>query len=205
MVDRQNYAQMALNVYVASAENRPILPAPWERIPNQPAGTSGFAYAVYKNQVTNEVVVCFRGTDNDAGDWLTNFGVSVGQEVQAAQVYARILREHGSDAQGSNITFTGHSLGGGIAATMSVWFNRPAVVFDAAPSERFAKEPIHIADVIDQLGNDAPQAIVDYFANISSQFAIREATSPATTCRVPRFVHSVPLATRSPVSQRTTR
>ena len=33
----------------------------------------------------------------------------------------------------ADITFTGHSLGGGLAASMGVFFGQPAVTFDQAP------------------------------------------------------------------------
>ena len=36
-------------------------------------GSGGFAYAVFRNTSTNEVVVAFRGSDN-AIDWLGNAG-----------------------------------------------------------------------------------------------------------------------------------
>ena len=45
---------------------------------------------------------------------------------------------------GSNITFTGHSLGGGLASVMAVWYNRPAVVFDEAPFELTAISPVQL-------------------------------------------------------------
>ena len=188
MITQKTYALLALTVYQASAENTLDLPDPWIQTP-QPTGTDGFAYAVYKNPSTNEVVISYRGTDNDVGDWTTNLGISTSQEKQAAAVYARVLHDYGIDAQGSNITFTGHSLGGGLAGTMAVWFNRPAVVFDPAPSEVGAKYLLDVADVIGSLGANAPQSINDYVANITTQFAVRE--SNVTSYFIPgSIVHS---------------
>ena len=43
---------------------------------------------------------------------------------------------------GADITFTGHSLGAGLASVMSVWFNRPASVFADAPFELTALNPL---------------------------------------------------------------
>ena len=103
---------------------------------------------------------------------LTNPGLSASQERQAAEVYARVLNTAGVDP--NKITFTGHSLGGGLAATMAVWFNRPAVVFDPTPSELAAKHQPHVSNVIASLGAGAPQSIKDYSANINAQFAARE-------------------------------
>ena len=83
----------------------------------------------------------FRGTDGVGGfagfDGVANVALNLGnassQGQQAAKVYAEVLKTYGIDPQGSNISFTGHSLGGGLASIMGVWFNRPAIVFDPAP------------------------------------------------------------------------
>lgn len=117
MITKQTYALLSLHTYTAAEENKPTLPPHWAEILPQPEGTSGFAYSVYQNEETHEVVISFRGTDNDFGDWTTNLGFSLSQERQAAAVYARVLKEYGNDA---NITFTGHSLGGGLAGTVAV-------------------------------------------------------------------------------------
>jgi hypothetical protein len=177
MNTQQTNSLLALHVYDANLRNQLPPPPPWTQILPQPAGTDGFAYAAYKNSATNEVVISFRGTDNDLGDWTTNLGISLSQEKQAAAVYARILRVYGTDTQGNdlnNISFTGHSLGGGLAATMAVWFNRPAVVFDPAPSQSSATNQMNLYDVVLSLGAVVPQSIRDYWADITTQFAARE-------------------------------
>lgn len=124
MITEQTYALLSLHVYEADPVekiNKPLLPPDWTPI-EQIEGTYGFACAVYQNTTTQEIVISFRGTDG-AVDWLTNAGLLVSQEKQAAAVYARILRDYGIDAQGNdlnNITFTGHSLGGGLAGTREI-------------------------------------------------------------------------------------
>ena len=90
---------------------------------------------------TGEIVISYRGTDGADGfagfDGVANAALYLGnassQGQQAAKVYAEVLKTYGADAQGSNISFTGHSLGGGLASIMGVWFNHPAIVFDPAP------------------------------------------------------------------------
>jgi hypothetical protein len=74
MITKETYALLALHVYQADIDNinKPLLPSPWFEIPGQPTGTFGFAYAVYKNTATNEIVISYRGTDNDVGDWTNN-------------------------------------------------------------------------------------------------------------------------------------
>lgn len=129
MITKQTYALLALHVYAADPiekKNKPLLPPNWDPI-EEIEGSYGFACTVYRNTSTQEIVISYRGTDG-AIDWLTNAGAIVNQEQQAAAVYAKVLKDYGTDAQGNvlnNITFTGHSLGGGLAGTMAVWFNRP--------------------------------------------------------------------------------
>ncbi len=172
MNTQQTYALLALQAYEASAKNTLPLPPDWTEVLPQPTGTDGFAYSVYRNTATNEIVISFRGTDSFlSGDMLTNLGLSLSQETQAAAVYARVLKDYGAAA---NITFTGHSLGGGLAGTMAVWFNRTAVVFDPAPAQITATYGPSVSSVIASLGADAPQSIKDYYANITAQFAARE-------------------------------
>ena len=121
-----------------------ILPEPagWEKLTNPLPVTNGFAYGVFRNSGTGEIVISYRGTDgllpgmlgaDGANNVALSQGLSSSQGQQAAKVYAEVLKTYGADAQGSNISFTGHSLGGGLASIMGVWFNRPAIVFDPAP------------------------------------------------------------------------
>ncbi len=48
---------------------------------------------------------------------------------------------------GTNISFTGHSLGGGIASLMAVFFNKQATVFDEAPFQLTAINPLTVQTI----------------------------------------------------------
>lgn len=107
--------------------------------PNAKFPGSGFSARVYRD-VTGEIAIAYAGTQfggsgaGQAGDWLAgNMPLAVGllgpQAVVAAELYQRVAADLGN----SNITFTGHSLGGGLAAMMAVYFDRPARVFAPAP------------------------------------------------------------------------
>ena len=184
MASKETLAVLALRVYEADVEfdNRPLIPAGWQQLPDPLVPTDGFFYRVFRNTATNEVVISYRGTDGvkgmlTTGDGSANaagfVGVSASQFRQAAAVYASVLRTHGVDAAGSNISFTGHSLGGGLASVMAVWFDRPAPVFDPAPFQRTAVSANAVNDVRLSLGTATPAAFASYAP--VSQFAAREA------------------------------
>ena len=185
MISKNIAAVLSLYVYtdgVSKDINLPTLPFEgWQLVedPRLPAVTNGFAYGVFRNIGTGEIVISYRGTDGAGGmlgfDGLNNAALSIGspssQGQQATQVYAEVLRLYGADAQGSNIVFTGHSLGGGLASVMAVWFNRPAIVFDPAPFRPTAQSQERVDEAIQLLGNRAPQALVSF--NAATNYASR--------------------------------
>ena len=67
-------------------------------------------------------------------DWWANvggfFGVTLTQLEQAADYYLRVKN---ASSPGTTISFTGHSLGGGLASLLAVFFVETAVTFDQAP------------------------------------------------------------------------
>lgn len=75
-------------------------------------------------------VLAYRGSDENT-DWVTNVRQGVGlpdpQYEQAMQLAAAV-----DEASGGDVTFTGHSLGGGLAAAAAMATGQPAVTFDAA-------------------------------------------------------------------------
>ena len=98
---------------------------------------SGFEASAFEYE--GRIVIAFAGTSltelsGFAADMFMNdvplaLGFAPEQMRQAAEFYQAIKAAYGSD----RVTFTGHSLGGGLAALMGVFFDKPAVVFDTAP------------------------------------------------------------------------
>ncbi|CAQ83369.1 MULTISPECIES: phospholipase [Photorhabdus] len=90
--------------------------------------TTGFQAGIYRNG--DLYIVAFVGT-NDLKDILTNlrqgFGFDEAQYHQAVDL-ARTARI----TFGENLLFTGHSLGGGLAATAALSVGKPAVIFNSA-------------------------------------------------------------------------
>jgi hypothetical protein len=83
------------------------------------AGRAASFYAVAYTYA-GEKVISFRGTDDVAADALTGWGVGVGSAngVQALLALEFYKQVSGGDLFGDNtVSFTGHSMGGGGAAS----------------------------------------------------------------------------------------
>lgn len=95
--------------------------------------TSGFEAVSFQRD--NEIIIAYTGSDPSdiSGDIAADAGLATGmgsaQLLQAADYYLAVKAAN----PGANITFTGHSLGGGLAALMGVLFDQRAVTFDQAP------------------------------------------------------------------------
>ena len=89
---------------------------------------SGFQAGIYNNK--QHYVLSFAGT-NDIQDWLSNIRQATGYEdVQYNQAVA--LGKTAKIAFGDALVITGHSLGGGLAATAALASGTFAVTFNAA-------------------------------------------------------------------------
>jgi hypothetical protein len=139
------YALMAGASYISNRDevNRFPIPQGWEKVMNPDSyfrdPISGFE-AISFTQGT-DIVISFAGTEmKSLADWGANIGLATGfgsgQVLLAAEYYLQVKAAN-PDA---NITFTGHSLGGGIAALMGVFFGRQAVTFDQAPFANTAEQ-----------------------------------------------------------------
>ena len=143
MATTQDYAALALYVYDVRRFdiNRPQLPTGWTLAePLHRDDLLGFSYGVFRSP-SGEIVLSYAGTNEIIGDWASNLIAAVGlvpapQLVAAAKAYLDVKAAHGA-----NITLSGHSLDGGLASVVATWFDRPAVVFDAAPFQLSAQSP----------------------------------------------------------------
>ena len=90
---------------------------------------SGFDAALYRNE-QGLVVLAFNGTDQGR-DWRSNLRQGLGlTDVQYDQSVALACKAH--QVFGTDLVLSGHSLGGGLAATASMVHDIPAVTFNAA-------------------------------------------------------------------------
>jgi len=117
--------------------NKLPIPAGWKTVDNSHFSdqSSGFEAVAFKNQSLNEIVIAFTGTDPGdlSGDGIADAALAAGlgstQLLQAAEYYMEVKAANPN----AIITFTGHSLGGGLASLMGVFFNLKAVTFNQAP------------------------------------------------------------------------
>jgi Ca2+-binding RTX toxin-like protein len=135
------YALMAGAAYDSTrrTENKTPFPDGWSELPGfqhitNPA--TGFEAAAFVKG--SEIVISYAGTYPDptffgSVDGQADVRIGLGnldaQVVQAALYYERIKAAYPT----ASIGFTGHSLGGGLASLMAVFFDRQATTFDQAP------------------------------------------------------------------------
>lgn len=102
------------------------------------------------------IVFSFTGT-NGGMDWLTGnlpsgLALPSPQIFEAIRFVSDVLARYANEVEPREITFTGHSLGAGLASVMAVFFGRDAHLFDPAPF---------------QLSAVSPAAVLQYFVNYS--------------------------------------
>ena len=116
--------------------------------PSHPRPVALKQYSRSGNGTGNEIVISFAGTDGlFSVDNFANFGLATGfgsAQLNDAAAYYLQVRQANPNAI---ITFTGHSLGGGLAALMGVFFGQQAVTFDQAPLAKSAEWNLLHADV----------------------------------------------------------
>ncbi len=136
------YAMMSANAYKKKSGRVrfKLKKLGWEQVnldgeptdkPTKVHKVSGLAYNIYEKVGTNKVVFAFRGTDSTRDYLLANlsfppFNI---QYRQARKAIKKYLLENSN----KNVVATGHSLGGGLALSVSVHHGIKAFTFDPSP------------------------------------------------------------------------
>lgn len=132
-----------------------------------------FAAGVY--QKGDDIVIAFCGTNENIEfldpDILSGLGILNEQITEALKLTIDTINEN----PGKNITFIGHSLGGGLASVMSVYFDIKSTVFNEAPFELSTSAPT-VRSFVEQvltkeLGytkDQIPKALWDYYSSFDN-------------------------------------
>ncbi len=148
MVTEIEYALMAGHAYRTTRDEISWIPAPqgWSPFfpvpdPTTPTFPSTGGFEAVSFQRGTEIVISYAGTyaSDLTGDWAANIGLGAGtgsdQLLQAAEYYLQVKALNPK----AHITMAGHSLGGGLAALIGVFFGETAVTFDQAPFAQTAR------------------------------------------------------------------
>jgi hypothetical protein len=97
---------------------------------------SGFMASLYRGR-GNQYVLSFRGSDPQIVDWMTDaaaaFGFRTNQYEWALKIAREVMDEHVRRPDRTTMTFTGHSLGGGLASCAAIMTGVvPCVTFNSA-------------------------------------------------------------------------
>jgi Ca2+-binding RTX toxin-like protein len=184
-----DFALFAANSYAASntdvsanvaKDNIVPLSQGWSIFANGASTTTGFLARAYKNAETNEIVIAYGGTTSEEGmktlDWTKGnlpaaTGASLAQQiVDATRFYLDVLKASQDGNPPPAISFTGHSLGGGLASLMAVYFDKDAWTFDQAPFEQSATTIGVVNELKQTLGKDYPlSALAPEFSDYAPQ------------------------------------
>ena len=149
---------------------------------NDVNGKNGFYAQLYHNELTGEYTVSFRGSD-EVGDWTgTNAKqpFSLPDQYKYAQEIAILIKDSGIPLD--KVTFTGHSLGGGLASVASLTTGYKAYIYNPADLS---------SNTIKELG----------LATNNHQELITAYVSPGSIPGTPEFLTSTQNVSRNPVAR----
>lgn len=138
------YAMMSSNAYLDSKRTYfPIEDLGWVRVDLDGNPTkensytpswigkifSNLQFDIWEHQSTNQTVISFKGTDEKI-DWLTNFWIGPSVQYKSAKKH---VREYKKNNTSRTVVTTGHSLGGGLALSSSLWLGVDAYAYNSSP------------------------------------------------------------------------
>lgn len=145
---------------LSAPSRRSQLPDGLKRATFEDANT-GFRAMLYQSRDAGEIVVVYRGVrrSNVIQDSQTclaqGLGYGAGAYRQAIELGIAVVETYGD-----RVSFTGHSMGGGLAAAASLVANRPAVTFNGAGVHPATLEEFGLDDAT---VDERLKAIVNYY------------------------------------------
>ncbi len=128
MISERDAALFSYLAYAPLEPNAVTPPSGWTQVigynRDDPNG-SGFGARVFRNASTGEYVVAFRGSDAEWNDWTgANLALATGDRALQLEQALWLIADMQKDGISlSDVTFTGHSLGGGLATLAAAFFN----------------------------------------------------------------------------------
>lgn len=111
-------------------------------------GDTGFRAMLYQSKDTRAIVIVYRGVkptniiQNSKTCACQGLGFGAAAYQQAIKLAKAVV-----EVYGDKVTFTGHSMGGGMAAAAAIATNRPAVTFNGAGLHPYTLEGISLDSV----------------------------------------------------------
>lgn len=136
VIDRTIWQQLSVNVMFGDGS---VLNTAKDANGNDYYSTnSGMQAAAYKNVNTGEIVIAYRGTELNADDLWQDIMIATGlapsdQFADADKFYQAVQTQYGS-----NITITGHSLGGGLAQMIGSKYGNTTYTYNAPGLNAYA-------------------------------------------------------------------
>lgn len=123
---------MAVLSMAAYLDDKPKIGLATRQTVAEPNGylSSGFSAVAYS--YNGQTIISYRGTDSFVDvltGWTQGLGFASVQAGQAAEFYKSVVGP-ASFPYSTNVVFTGHSLGGGLAGLMASLYGKQAIVFD---------------------------------------------------------------------------
>lgn len=120
---------------------------------------SGFSATLFRNTLTGEYVLGFRGTDGFVNpDNISNLQQGLGISSEQYRQATRLARDvNRNSAVDGNLSFVGHSLGGGLASAAALATGQDAQTFNAAGLSEGEQ-----ARIAEQFGRQTPNVTAYY-------------------------------------------
>jgi len=93
---------------------------------------NGFDAILLYSAAEDRYVLSFRGTDNVGDDWDTNIAQGQGEPARQYDLALALAMDITTVLPSEDISYTGHSLGGGLATFAAIATHREATVFNSA-------------------------------------------------------------------------
>ncbi len=90
---------------------------------------SNLQYDIWESTNSNKTVISFKGTDEKI-DWTTNFWIGPSVAYKSAKKHVKKYQEKNPER---DVVVVGHSLGGGLAISVSLWLGVDAYAFNSSP------------------------------------------------------------------------